>query len=58
MKQLAIKATAKLLHLVKATVIFCVVLPLSFLMMGLDAFIQALELIHLVYTDTFLRLFI
>ena len=58
MKQLAIKATAKLLHLVKATVIFCVVLPLSFLMMGLDAFIQALELIHFIYTDTFLRLFV
>lgn len=58
MKQLAIKATAKLLHLLKATVFFWVVLPLSFLMMGLDAFIQALELIYFVYTDTFLRLFV
>jgi hypothetical protein len=58
MKQLTIKATAKLLHLLKATAFFWVILPLSFLMMGFNAFIQALELIYFVYTDTFLRLFV
>lgn len=45
MKQLAIKATAKLIYLVKATFIFCVVLPLSFIWMGIDAYIQVQELI-------------